>query len=190
MEKMINNMKNEEQEVKKDKIEKKVVAEKENVEEKKEEDSQQYYVLPENQEQQSDQQTSQTVNWGFGISPIYDPKAAKQAEKNYNNKHFASGIISWILALVAAAVGVLGAYLKTILMVDKATTFILTVMGFGVIVYGMLLIAVIMHIISFVLAFVQIGKNRRAFSIVTCIIVPLINLAALCGEAFLFISGF
>ena len=197
MEKIINNMEKKEQEIKNDKPEEKVAEMKEDdkVEdnkepEKKETKTQQYYVLPENQTQQSAQPTPQTANWGFGLSPVYDPKAAKQAEKNYNNKHFASGIVSWIVVLVAAATGIFGAYLKNTLMTDTATTIVMNLFGFGIIVYGMLLIAAIMHIISFVLAFVQIGKNRRVFSIVTCIIVPLLNLVALGAEVFLFIYGF
>ncbi len=160
-----------------------VVAPVENKEEKTDaaqQGEQQYYVLPPQPQQQ---------DWGFGIpvnagTPEQANVARKKMRRNQNSK--SNGITAWILLAVGIACGAFGAYLKTVLFVDKASTIILSLFGFGIVVYGLLFIAVLLSIASIILAIVQIVANRRAFSIVTIILVPLLNIAALIVELLMF----
>lgn len=144
---------------------------------------QQYYILPDNQTQPKD--------FGFGI-PVNagTPEDAAAARKNLRkkDKSKANGIAAYILFAIGVAFGVFGIYMKTTLFVDNVSTIILSIFGFGIIVYGCLFIAVILELISLILAFVQLGKNRRAFSIVTAIILPLLNIAALILEAYFILT--
>lgn len=156
------------------------------VEQKEQSQDRQYYVLPETNP--SAQQPTQQVFQTFNMPPMYDPKVAKQMEKQYRNRHKSSGIAAWILALVALACGLFGGFLKASLFVDQASTVVLSIFGFGIVIYGLLLIAFIMHIISFVCAIVQLCKNRKAFSIITFILVPLINIAGVVVEIVLLFS--
>jgi len=156
-------------------------------EDNKEEQVTQYYVLPDNAPAQAGQ------DLGFGIKTnagTPDQGAAAKRKMRKKEGSIASGIVSYILLAIGIVCGVFGIYLKTVLFVDEASSIILTIFGFGIFIYGLLFIGIILQIISMILAFVQIGQNRRAFSIVTVCIVPLLNLAVMvAGVYFLFGSA-
>ena len=155
-------------------------------EEKKEEQVTQYYVLPDNI---PTQQSGQDL--GFGIqanagSPDQGVAAKRKMRKKEGS--IASGIVAYVLFAVGVICGFFGIYLKTVLFVDQVSSFIFTIFGFGIFVYGLIFIGIILQIISMILAFVQIGQNRKAFSIVTVCIVPLLNVAATLVEIYFLFS--
>lgn len=148
---------------------------------------QQYYVLPENQ-------VSAQKDFGFGIAvnasaPSQNQSAAVKRKLRGRENSKASGIVGYILLVVGALFAAFGVYLKIVLFTDTASTIFFTIFGFGILVYGLLFAGIILQVISFILAFVQIGNNRRAFSIVTVCILPLLNLAALAVEAYFLMSS-